>query len=93
MDLAEGCLLIAEKAATGIYHLSGPDTMSILELVQHVAAHGGYDATLIDRVSSDTLGQPAKRPPITGFDISKAQKDLGFSPHSFAEVLDVIPYI
>ncbi|NDD50639.1 MAG: NAD-dependent epimerase/dehydratase family protein [Flavobacteriia bacterium] len=93
MDLAEGCLLIAEKAATGIYHLSGPDTMSILELVQHVAAHGGYDATLIDRVSSDTLGQPAKRPPITGFDISKAQKDLGYSPHSFAEVLDVIPYI
>ena len=93
MDLAEGCLLIAEKAATGIYHLSGPDTMSILELVQQVAAHGGYDATLIDRVSSDTLGQPAKRPPITGFDISKAQKDLGYSPHSFAEVLDVIPYI
>ena len=93
MDLAEGCLLIAEKAATGIYHLSGPDTMSILELVQQVAAHGGYDADLIDRVSSETLGQPAKRPPITGFDISKAQKDLGYSPHSFAEVLDVIPYI
>jgi len=93
MDLAEGCLLIAEKAATGIYHLSGPDTMSILELVQHVAAHGGYDAGLIDRVSSETLGQPAKRPPITGFDIRKAQKDLGFAPHTLQEVLDVIPYI
>ncbi|NDD19157.1 MAG: SDR family oxidoreductase [Flavobacteriia bacterium] len=93
MDLAEGCLLIAEKAATGIFHLSGPDTMSILELVQHVAAHGGYDAGLIDRVSSETLGQPAKRPPITGFDISKAQKDLGFAPHTLQEVLDVIPYI
>ena len=36
-DLAAGCILIAEKKATGIYHLSGPKTMSILELVYSVA--------------------------------------------------------
>ena len=93
MDLAEGCLLIAEKGATGIYHLSGPETMTIYALVERVAAHGGYDASLMDRVDSTTLGQPAKRPPITGFDIRKAQKDLGFAPHTLQEVLDVIPYI
>ncbi|MDA8788040.1 SDR family oxidoreductase [Schleiferiaceae bacterium] len=93
MDLAEGCLLIAQKHATGIYHLSGPDTMSIFELVQQVAQHGGYDVELMDRVSSDTLAQAAKRPPITGFDIRKAEKDLGYHPHTFQEVLDVIPYI
>ena len=93
MDLAEGCLQIAKHGAQGIYHLSGPDTMTILDLVQKVAAHGGYDASLIDRVNSATLAQPAKRPPITGFDITKAQKDFGFAPHTFQEVLDVIPYI
>jgi dTDP-4-dehydrorhamnose reductase len=49
------------------------------------------DASLIDVVSSESLGQPAKRPPVTGFDISKARKDLGFNPHSFSEVLDEIP--
>jgi dTDP-4-dehydrorhamnose reductase len=86
-------LLIAEKGATGIYHLSGPETMTIYALVERVAAHGGYDASLMDRVDSTTLGQPAKRPPITGFDIRKAQKDLGFAPHTLQEVLDVIPYI
>jgi len=32
-----------------------------------------------------TLKQPAKRPPITGFDITKAQTELGYEPHSFEE--------
>ena len=91
VDLAEGCLRIAERGAEGIYHLSGPDTMSILELVTQVAQHAGLDASLIDVVSSESLGQPAKRPPITGFDISKAKRELDFAPHSFGEVLDQIP--
>ncbi len=93
MDLAEGCLLIAEKGATGIYHLSGPETMTIFDLVGRVAAHGGYNVSLMERVDSLTLAQPAKRPARTGFTIRKAQKELGFTPHTLQEVLDVIPYI
>jgi len=91
VDLADGCLRIAEVGAEGIYNISGPDTMSILDLVRRVAYHAGLDASLIDAVSSESLGQAAKRPPITGFDISKARRDLGFSPHSFSEVLNRIP--
>lgn len=91
VDLAEGCLRIAERGALGIYHLSGPDTMSILELVQEVARHAQLDESLIDVVSSESLGQPAKRPPVTGFIIDKAIKDLDFRPHSFRAVLDEIP--
>ncbi|MFZ1332204.1 MAG: SDR family oxidoreductase, partial [Flavobacteriales bacterium] len=30
-DLANGCILIAKRKATGVYHLSGPDGMTILE--------------------------------------------------------------
>ena len=93
IDLAEGCLRIAERGALGIYHLSGPETMSILELVERVADHGGLDKGLIQRVSSEDLGQPAKRPPVTGFNIDKAQKDLDYAPHDFGQVLDAIPYI
>lgn len=91
VDLAEGCLRIAERGAEGIYHLSGPDTFSILELVRRVAAHAHLDASLIDVVSSDSLGQPAKRPPVTGFHIAKARRELGYAPHSFDEVLNEIP--
>ena len=93
IDLAEGCLLIAEKGTFGIYNLSGPDTMSIVDLVRNVALHGNYDLTLIDEVDSKTLGQAARRPTMTGLDISKAKNEFGYKPHSFVEVLESIPYI
>lgn len=89
-DLADGCILIAEKSATGIYHLSGPQTMSILELVYSVADHWKLDRSLITPSKSNTLNQAAKRPPRTGFDISKARKELGYAPHSFAEGLKIL---
>jgi dTDP-4-dehydrorhamnose reductase len=40
-------------------------------------------------VSSDTLNQPAKRPPITGLNIQKAQEELGYEPHSLEEGIKI----
>lgn len=89
-DLADGCIRIAKRRATGIYHLSGPDGMSILELVQRVAAFFRLDASVVTPVRSDTLGQPAKRPPRTGFVIDKARRELGYSPRGFEAGLSVV---
>ena len=89
-DLADGCILIADKNATGIFHLSGKETMSILELVYKVADYWHLDKTLITPSKSNTLNQPAKRPPRTGFDISKAKRELGYEPHSFVEGLEIL---
>lgn len=89
-DLAEACILAAEKRATGIYHISGKDFMSILELVQRVAAFWKLDQSLIKPVKSDTLSQPAKRPPRTGFILDKAIRELGYKPHAFEEGLAVV---
>jgi dTDP-4-dehydrorhamnose reductase len=89
-DLAEACILAAEKNATGIYHISGDDFMSILELVQRVARFWKLDESLIKPVKSDTLSQPAKRPPRTGFILDKAKHDLGYKPHTFEEGLAVV---
>ena len=89
-DLADGCILIAEKKATGIYHLSGKDIMSILELVYRVADYYGLDKGCITPIKTATLNQKAKRPPKTGFILDKAINDLGYSPHSFEEGLAVI---
>ncbi|MGQ0829172.1 MAG: SDR family oxidoreductase [Bacteroidota bacterium] len=86
-DLAGGCILIADKGVTGIYHLSGPDTFSVLELVYQVADFWKLDRSLITPSKSDTLNQAAKRPPRTGFIIDKARKELGYHPHSFTEGL------
>lgn len=89
-DLADGCIRIAKRGATGIYHLSGPDGMSILELVQRVGRFFGLDTTAVTPVKSDTLGQPAGRPPRTGFVLDKARRDLGYAPRGFEEGLKVL---
>lgn len=84
-DLADGCILIAEKKASGIYNISGKDFLSILEIAHLVADYYKLDKTLIKPSKSEDIKQPAKRPPITGFIIDKAKNDLGYHPHSFVE--------
>jgi len=89
-DLADGCIRIAKQGAKGIYNLSGPDGMSILELVQRVGAFFHLDTSVVTPVKSDSLGQPAKRPPRTGFVLEKARRELGYAPHGFEEGLAVL---
>ncbi|HMC97699.1 MAG TPA: sugar nucleotide-binding protein, partial [Flavobacteriales bacterium] len=89
-DLADGCIRIAKRGATGIYHLSGPDGMSILELVQRVGQFFRLDTGVITPVSSESLSQPARRPPRTGFVLDKARRDLGYAPHGFEAGLEVL---
>lgn len=89
-DLAMGCWLIAEKQAEGIYHLSGKDYLSVLDLVYAVADFYGHDKSNITPISSASLNQTAKRPPKTGFILDKAINDLEYSPCNFKEGLAII---
>ncbi len=89
-DLAMGCFLAAAQRAQGIYNIAGKDYMSVIELVERVAAFYGFSMDCINRVDSSTLNQPAKRPPITGLDIGKAVRELGYAPHSFEEGLALL---
>ncbi len=89
-DLALGCWLIAEKQATGIFHLSGKDVMSIIELVYRVADFYNYDKSNVQPIKSNSLNQAAKRPPKTGFILDKAINELDYKPCSFEEGLAII---
>lgn len=89
-DLADGCIRIAKRGATGIFNLSGPDGMSILELVQRVGKFFDLDPSVITPITSASLSQPAKRPPRTGFVLDKARTQLGYSPHGFEEGLALL---
>ncbi len=89
-DLADGCIRIAKRRATGIYHLSGPDGMTILELVYRVGAFFGLDTSVVTPIKSNSLGQPALRPPRTGFILDKARRDLGYAPRGFEEGMAVL---
>jgi dTDP-4-dehydrorhamnose reductase len=89
-DLAKGCISIIDKSTYGLYHLSGPKTYSILDLVYQVADFYNLDKSLINPVTSASLNQPAKRPLITGFDIGKAKRDLDYSPVDFTEGIKIM---
>ncbi|MGB0882106.1 MAG: SDR family oxidoreductase [Vicingaceae bacterium] len=89
-DLAEGCWLIAQTGKTGIYHLSGKDVMSIIELVYRVADFYNLDKSIITPIKSASLNQAAKRPPKTGFVLDKAMNELRYNPCSFEEGLQLL---
>lgn len=89
-DLAKGCVLIAEKQAKGIFHLSGKDIMSILEMVHRIADFYHLDKNCVTPIKTATLNQKAKRPPKTGFILDKAKAELGYHPVSFEEALAIL---
>jgi dTDP-4-dehydrorhamnose reductase len=86
-DLAKGIVEMIKRKATGIYHLSGKEQLSPYQMALKTADHFSLDKSLITEVTADTFTQPAKRPPSTGFNISKAEKELSYKPMSFEEGL------
>jgi dTDP-4-dehydrorhamnose reductase len=89
-DLATGCILIAEKKAEGIFNISGKDFLTPYEMAIQTADFFSLSKALIKQATAATFTQPAKRPPRTGFDISKAVKELGYNPHSFREGIEIL---
>jgi dTDP-4-dehydrorhamnose reductase len=89
-DLAQACQLVLEKGATGIFNASGKDIMSIYEMIERMAKFYQCDKSKINRISSSTLNQKAKRPPKTGFVLDKIINQIGYKPHSFEEGLAIL---
>jgi len=89
-DLADACILAANKKAYGIFNASGKDIMSIYEIVERIAKHYRNTTEDLNRISTATLNQTAGRPPKTGFVLDKAINKLGYNPHSFEECLAII---
>ncbi len=86
-DLAKGILLVVEKNATGVYHISGEEEMSPHDMAIATADYLQLDKTLMTKVNADTFTQPARRPLKTGFVIDKAKRELGYQPTSFKDSL------
>lgn len=86
-DLAWGCLEICKRNKKGIFHLSGPELLSIYQIVERIALFLGESMEDVNQIDSSTLNQPAKRPPRTGFDLTKARVELGYNPKTIEQTL------
>ncbi len=89
-DLADGCILVADKKAEGVYHISGKDILTPYDIAIKTADFFKLDKSLIEEVDGSIFSQPAKRPARTGFVLDKAIRDLNYDPHSFEEGIAVI---
>ncbi|WP_395767035.1 SDR family oxidoreductase [Aquirufa sp.] len=84
-DLAIGCWLITQKEAEGIFNISGEELLTPYEMAIKTAEFYHLSKDLIKPADSSNFSQPAKRPPRTGFILSKAKKILGYKPRTFNE--------
>ncbi len=89
-DLAIGCKLIVDKKATGVFNISGNETLSPYDMAIKTANYFNLDTNFIEKISSKSLSQPAARPAKTGLVTEKAEKELGYNPHTFAEGLEIV---
>jgi dTDP-4-dehydrorhamnose reductase len=79
-DLARGIEKTIRYAKGGVYHVSGRELVTVHEFALHIADAFDLDRSLIDEATSIEIGQPAPRPPHTGFIILKAETELGYHP-------------
>jgi len=86
-SIVAACELVMQQKATGTYHISGSEYLSIYEMAIQVADYYKLDQTLLNSVDSNTFTQTAKRPAKTGFVLDKAINELGFQPLSLKEGL------
>ncbi|MCF8326485.1 MAG: SDR family oxidoreductase, partial [Leadbetterella sp.] len=84
-DLADGCILIAQKEAEGIFNISGKDLLNPFQMAIMTADYFKLDKSLITEVDGTKFTQPAKRPAKTGFILDKPIAILGYNPKSFQE--------
>lgn len=86
-DLALACKLSIDQNAKGIFNISSNHLLSIFEIALQIAEVFGLQKEFIVPISTETLNQKAPRPPKTGFNLSKTNKELGLYTQSFKEDL------
>lgn len=89
-DLAMGCWLVVDQDAEGVFNISSKEVLTPYDMAMQVADYFQLDKTYITEANASNFSQTARRPPRTGFDISKAEDVLGFKPHTFSEGIAVL---
>ena len=89
-DLALGCYLTATKKAKGVFNISGNEMLTPYDIAIKTAEVFKLNKSLITPTDSTAFKQRAARPLKTGFKIDKAQRELGYAPHSFQGGLELV---
>ncbi|WP_420457273.1 SDR family oxidoreductase [Rubrivirga sp.] len=89
-DLADGMLRIVRFRRTGVFHVSGREQVSVLDLAHRVAESFDLDASLISATTTAELHPGAPRPLRAGLLILRAETELGYRPRPLEASLDAV---
>jgi dTDP-4-dehydrorhamnose reductase len=89
-DLVQGINKIVEFRKEGLYNIGGNEFLSRYDFTLLIAHFFNLDKTLITRIKTEDLNQPAKRPLKSGLITIKAQSELGYRPHTIIETLELM---
>lgn len=84
-DISQGVEKLIEHPHNGIYHLCGSDCLTIAGIAYRVADILGLNRSLIIPVTTVEMGEKTRRPRFSGLSIEKAQRELGYRPHTLDE--------
>lgn len=84
-DVAQGIDRLIVHPSNGIFHICGPECLTIADIAYRVANALRLDASLIQPVSTAEMQEATPRPRFSGLSIDKARRLLGYRPHSLEE--------
>ncbi|MGL5408745.1 MAG: SDR family oxidoreductase, partial [Shewanella sp.] len=89
-DVVWGVEAIVQRNHTGIFHIAGPDYLSIADFAYRIARYFQLDESLIQPVPSSHINDSVRRPRYSGLSIKKSKKTLGYNPSNIAKALGII---
>jgi dTDP-4-dehydrorhamnose reductase len=76
-DVTNAIIRCAERRLSGTYHVAGSESMNRFDFAKRIAEVFQVDGSLIDRIKTADLNQPAPRPLMSGLITRKAEAALG----------------
>lgn len=89
-DLVQAINRIIELRKEGLYNIGGSEVLSRFDFTMIIADFFNLDKSLIKRIKTEDLKQPARRPLKSGLITIKAQSELGYKPHSIINSLELM---
>lgn len=89
-DLVQAINRIIELRKEGLYNIGGSEVLSRFDFTMLIADFFNLDKSLIKRIKTEDLKQPARRPLKSGLITIKAQSELGYKPHSIINSLELM---
>lgn len=87
-DLVQGINKVIEQRKEGIYNIGGKEFLSRYDFTLLIADFFDLDRSLIVKIKTEELNQPARRPLKSGLITIKAQSELGYKPSLITQTLE-----